>query len=96
MVQVRVLGGALVLAIITAVMNEGLKHTLARTVNPQDLERIFRVADTIHSIPEPLKTSVKDTFLKGFNLQLRILIGFAATEVPASLVMWQAEPVRID
>lgn len=94
-VQVRVLGGALLLAIVTAVMNSELKHTLSKLLSAQELSQVFRTVDAIQRLAEPLRTAVKDTFLKGYNMQLRILVGIAAAEVPATLMMWQKENVII-
>ena len=89
------LGGALVLAIITAVMNQDLDRSLSGLLNPSQLAAVFRSAEVVARLPEPLHTAVKETFMKGFNMQLRILIGFAAAEVPFTLMMWQKDPVKI-
>ncbi|KAF2106036.1 putative efflux pump antibiotic resistance protein [Lophiotrema nucula] len=95
-VQIRVLGGALVLAIVTAVMNTDLRPTLTRMLSAQELTRVFQAVGSIQSLSQPLSTAVKDTFLKGNNnMQLRILVGFAAAEVPATVMMWQKDPVRV-
>jgi hypothetical protein len=94
-VQFRMLGGALILAVITAVMNNEVKHTLLQFLSHKDLQDIFRTTEAIQGLIEPARTMVKETFLKGYNMQLRILIGFAAMEIPATLLMWQKEQVRI-
>ncbi|KAF2643545.1 putative multidrug resistance protein fnx1 [Massarina eburnea CBS 473.64] len=94
-VQVRMLGGALSLAVVTAVMNHDLNHTLAGILPPKQLVHIFQTLEAIGSISEPNKTVVRDTFLKGYNMQLRILIGFVLFEIPATLLMWQKDAVRI-
>jgi hypothetical protein len=89
------LGGALVLAMITAVMNNNLKDTLSPVVTTSQMFRIFSTTKEIILLPEPMRTIVKDTFMEGFNMQLRILVGFAAAEIPATLLMWQKDQVRI-
>jgi hypothetical protein len=89
------LGGALVLAMITAIMNNNLKDTLSAVVTKPQMAQIFRTTEDIVLLPEPLQTIVKDTLMKGFNTQLRTLVGFAATELPATLLMWQKNPVKI-
>ncbi|KAF2736979.1 putative multidrug resistance protein fnx1 [Polyplosphaeria fusca] len=94
-VQARMLGGALVLAIITAVMNSNLSGALALMLSAEEFARVFRAIKAIQDLPESLKTAVKDMFLKGYNMQLRILVGLAAAEVPAALLMWQKEAVRV-
>ncbi|KAI8943272.1 hypothetical protein NX059_001292 [Plenodomus lindquistii] len=95
-VQVRVIGGALILALTTGVMNNNLEQSLVRIISIEDLGRIVRAVSTIQSLEEPLQTAVKDVFLNEYNTQLRILIGVAAAGVPVALMMWQREQVRVD
>lgn len=94
-VQMRMLGGALVLALVTAVMNSNLKDTLLGILSTEQLEQVFRTTDAIGSLREPVKMAVQETFLKGYNVQLRILLGFSAAQLPFTLLMWQREPVKI-
>jgi hypothetical protein len=94
-VQIRMLGGALILALITAVMNGDLKNTLLGVLNQEEMLRVLRATEAIQMLPDPTRTAVKETFLKGYNMQLRILVGFAGAGIPFTLLMWQAEPVRI-
>jgi hypothetical protein len=94
-VQIRVIGGALILAIVIAVMNSNLKSTLLQIISPEDFELIFQRVSYIYEVAEPMRTSVRDSFMKGFDVQLRILIGFAAAGIPTAGLMWQKEQVRI-
>ena len=89
------LGGALGLAIITAVMNQNLVHMLSGSLTTSQLADIFRTTESIVHLSEPLRTMVRHTFMKGFNMQLRILLGFAVAEIPFTLLMWKKEPLRI-
>lgn len=94
-VQFRMLGGALILAVITSIMNSELKRTLVTVLSSEELARIFRTTKAIQELADPIRTVVNDEFLKGYNMQLRILIGFAGAEIPATLIMWQKERVKI-
>jgi hypothetical protein len=94
-VQMRMLGGALILALVTAVMNNNLKNTLIDVLPAEQLVHVFHTTEAIASLSGPLKTTVRETFLKGYNMQLRILLGFAAAQLPFTLLMWQKEPCRI-
>lgn len=89
------LGGALALAIITAIMNQNLQHTLSGALTVPQLTEVFRTTLSIAQLPEPTRETVRSTFMNCFNMQLRILVGFAAAEVPFTLMMWQKEPLRI-
>ncbi|ORY12828.1 putative multidrug resistance protein fnx1 [Clohesyomyces aquaticus] len=95
-VQFRLLGGAIAVAIVTAVMNNDVRRTLLPIIGPEDLAQILRTTETIEELKEPLRTIVRDVFLKGYNMQLRIIVGFAAAGIPATLLMWQQkEQVKI-
>lgn len=96
LIQFRFLGAAVVLAIVTAAMNSDLKRTFLQWISPLQLAQMLRTTESIQAIPEPLRTMVKDVFLKGYNMQLRILIGIAAAMFPATLLMWQRKQVKIE
>ncbi|KAL9116207.1 MAG: hypothetical protein Q9227_000578 [Pyrenula ochraceoflavens] len=93
--QSRLLGGALILAVITAAMNSKLNNELQRLVPAGDVARIFRSTKIIQTLAEPTRDRVRDAFNRGYNMQLRILAGFAGAEILATLIMWQKEGVRI-
>jgi hypothetical protein len=95
-VQLRMLGGALGLALVTAIMNSSLKSTLTEVLSHQQIALIFRTTQAIQDLPEPLRTAVREAFLDGYNTQLHILTGFATAQVPATFLIWQKEQVRID
>ena len=96
MVQFRLLGGALALCLVTAVMNNGLREDLLPYIDPDIMGHIFRTTAAINELSEPTKTLVRDVFMRGYNLQLHILIGFAGAQLPATLLMWQKEGIRIE
>ena len=81
---------------MTAVMNNDVRDKLLTSLGPDVLAQIFHTAEAIGALEEPSRTTVKDVFMKGYNLQLRILVGFAAAELPATALMWQKEAVRIE
>jgi hypothetical protein len=90
------LGGALGLALVTAIMNSTLKSTLTNMLPQQQIALIFRTTQAIQDLPEPLRRAVREAFLDGYNTQLHILAGFAAAQVPATFLIWQKEQIRID
>jgi hypothetical protein len=70
-VQLRMLGGALGLALVTAITNSTLNSTWT------DMLPIFRSTRAIQNLPEPFRRAVREAFLDGYNTQLHILAGFA-------------------
>ena len=76
-------------------MNSKLKHELDQLVPAEEVARIFRSTKMIQTLAEPTRDRIRDAFNGGYNMQLRILAGFAGAEIPATLMMWQKQQVRI-
>jgi hypothetical protein len=95
-VQFRFLGGATALAITTAVTNTWLKDTLPNVLLPQQVAMVLRTTETINSLPVGVQHIVRGMFVKTFNLQMRILIGFATAEFLFSLLMWKKDQIMLD
>ncbi|KAF2657865.1 putative multidrug resistance protein fnx1 [Lophiostoma macrostomum CBS 122681] len=88
-IQFRSLGGALALSLVTAIMNHSIQNSLLPVLGPQKLAQIFLSPQSLNALDEPLRSVVKEVFWKGFNMQLRILLGFAVAQVPATMLMWK-------
>ncbi|KAI1179865.1 drug resistance transporter [Nemania sp. FL0916] len=95
-VQFRFLGGATALAIVTAVANKWLLTVLSEIVSPEQVELILRDSAFIGSLPEMVQGTIRSKFVEAFNRQMRILIGFAAAQFLATLLMWQRDPIKIE
>lgn len=96
MVQFRFLGGATALAIVTAVANNWLRDVLHTIVRTEQVAMIFRDSGFIDSLPDTVQGTVRGLFVKSFNLQMRILIGFAAAQFPVTMLMWQRQPILLE
>lgn len=94
--QFRFLGGATALSIATAVGNKWLRDELSSLVSVEQLSFIFRDLASIDSLPPSSQEIVRRLFVESFNLQMRILIGFAAAQFPVTLMMWERQPVMLD
>ncbi|KAL9097924.1 MAG: hypothetical protein Q9165_000250 [Trypethelium subeluteriae] len=95
-VQLRFLGGATALAILTAVGNTWLRNALQGVLTPDQLTTIFRTPEIISSFPADPRDIVRGAFVKIFDLEMRILIGFSAAEFLFTLLMWQKKPVLLE
>jgi hypothetical protein len=93
--QFRVLGGALILSIVTAVGNNWVKYQLASTLAKEDIMAIFLSTDTIDLFPSAVENLIRETFAQSFSLQMRILLGIAVASVFTTLLMWQRKQIRI-
>ena len=49
----RMLGGALILTLVTAIMNDNVKQTLLEVLPQDKVAEIFRTAQAIASLREP-------------------------------------------
>ena len=87
--QFRFLDGATALAIVTAVANSWLQDVLHTIVRTEQVAMIFRDSAFIDSLPDTVQGTVRGLFVKGFNLQMRILSGFATAQFPVTMLMWQ-------
>lgn len=87
-VQFRIMGGAVGLAIVTSVLNSYIKSHLSASVTPQQLGSILQSANAINMLDSTMQSTVRAIFGHGYNLQMKVMIGFAAAQIPASLLMW--------
>lgn len=86
--QFRIMGGALGLAIATNVLNTYVKSHLSASIAPQQVSTILSSAEEINVLDPAVRSTVRAIFGHGYNLQMEVLIGFGAAQIPASLLMW--------
>ncbi|EEA26380.1 hypothetical protein TMatcc_005354 [Talaromyces marneffei ATCC 18224] len=94
-VQFRFLGGALVVSLVTAVGNSWVRNELSGSLSPEQIFSIFRSTDVIDTLPVSLQAMVRHEFAESFSLQMRIVIGFAATGILTTLLMWQKSQIHV-
>lgn len=95
-VQFRFLGGATALAIITAVSNSWLKDVLSKVLVPEQVAGVFREISVISSFPPTVRAIVQGIFVKSFNLEMRILLGFVVAQFLFSLLMWKKDQIMLE
>ncbi|KAF2009361.1 MFS multidrug transporter-like protein [Aaosphaeria arxii CBS 175.79] len=94
--QLRVMGGAIVLAIATSVFNS---HTRSRTEEIQQMTHVsgspIAPAQLLDLIDEPSKEKIKSILAHGYNLQMYVLCGFAVAQTPTALLLWRAKHIQV-
>ncbi|TGO48513.1 hypothetical protein BCON_0238g00030 [Botryotinia convoluta] len=95
MTQFRVLGGTLGLSIVTSVMNRTIRKELLLLLTPIEAEMVLRSIDTIKELPLRLGDAVRSIFGRGYNLQMKLMIGFAIAQLPATALMWTKDPLKV-
>lgn len=87
-VQFRMIGSTLGLASVTTALNNHLSDHLPKILNDTQLESVLSSTSVISSLEEPLKAQVQEVFGQGYDLQLKILIGFTAAQFLTLLLNW--------
>lgn len=72
-----------------------MRNVLSGSLTPLQISAIFRSTDTINDLPENLEAIVRGTFVEGFNLQMRIVLGFSVAGMFTWLLMWQKIQIRV-
>jgi hypothetical protein len=94
--QLRVMGGAIVLAIATSVFNS---YTSPRLV--EYLSRYGMTTNAIYSAQSLAKFSVADRdevrsiLAIGFNRQMIVLSAFAAAQIPTAALLWRKKQIVV-
>ncbi|KAJ5683611.1 hypothetical protein N7462_006776 [Penicillium macrosclerotiorum] len=86
-VQLRFLGGAIGLAIASNILNGRLSNHLQGVLSPHDLHLFLENVKWIDHLAIFLREEVKDVFAQSYTTQLRVMIGFAAVQLPAILLL---------
>ncbi|CAF9915301.1 MAG: hypothetical protein HETSPECPRED_002355 [Heterodermia speciosa] len=94
-IQFRTMGGAIGLAIVTNVFNSYLKSHLAAFLSPTQLSDVLQTTQAFASLPSDVAELTKIVFARGYNLQMRVMIGFCAAQIPITLTMWQKKQVLV-
>ena len=95
MVQFRTMGGAIGLATATGVLNSYIRTHLAQILSPGQINALLRTADAFRELAPELKDSVRMIFARGYNLQIQVMMGFAAAQLPTSLLMWERRNIVV-
>lgn len=89
------MGGVIGLAIVTASYKSYVLSRLHSFLTPEQTYDVLRSAKAILDFAPDVQDHVRIVFAGGYNLQFRILIAFAAAQIPASLLMWQTKQIVV-
>ncbi|KAL8860209.1 MAG: hypothetical protein Q9178_003473 [Gyalolechia marmorata] len=95
MVQVRTMGGLVGLAIVTAAMKSYIKSNLAQHLSSAQIDILLKSTSAFETLPSEVVDVVKAIFAEGYNLQMRIMIGFSAAQIPVAFLMWKKKQILV-
>jgi len=91
--QFRYMGSVVGVAIVTCILNSYMVSHLSEILTPAQIDAVLQSTEVVGTLPGELRHAVQMLFAKGYNLQMRVLIGFSAAQIPAALLMWQKNQV---
>lgn len=91
--QLRYMGAVIGVSIVTCVLNSYVENHLSSILSATQIEGLLRSSGMINVLPAELQSPVKLVFAEAYNLQMKVLIGFSAAQVPAAALMWQKKQV---
>lgn len=89
------MGGAIGLAIVTGAFNSLVQSRLAGILSTEELDLLFQSPDIITSFSPEVQAAVRFAYADGYSLQVKILSGLAAGQIPASMLMWQRKQILV-
>ncbi|KAJ5717461.1 hypothetical protein N7488_003107 [Penicillium malachiteum] len=90
-VQLRFLGGAIGLAIASNILNGHLSQHLKGVLTPHEIHIFLENVTKINYLSPDLQEDVRAVFAQSYCTQLRVMIGFAAAQLPAVLLLLKSK-----
>ncbi|KAF7921517.1 uncharacterized protein EAE97_011306 [Botrytis byssoidea] len=93
--QFRILGDVLGIAIATAAYKSNIISNLDKILTKEQRSLILESTSMINTFDSEVQTQIRGVFAESYNLQFRILVVFAAAQIPSSLLMWQEKQIGV-
>ncbi|KAJ5716723.1 MFS general substrate transporter [Penicillium malachiteum] len=91
--QFRIMGGAIGLAIATAIQHSYLRSHLSDCLTSGVIETILQSTSAIATLPTDSQTLVRATYAASYNMQMKFLAGMAGAQVITGITMWKRDPI---
>ena len=95
LLQFRILGGALGLAIASNVLNNHLRSSLAGLISAEELSVLLQSTASIRLLPPEVQAQVLAAFSDGYNLQMKIMTGFAGAQLLTVGTLWRKNQISV-
>ena len=87
--QFRHMGGVIGLAVVTNILNSFVKPRLSSLLTADQVDSLSQASAVVDTFEPALRNQIRSIFSSGYNIQMKILIGSAAAQVLAALLVWQ-------
>jgi len=96
LVEFRILGGAIGIAIMASILENHLNSHLANLITPDQLSTLKKTTAIIKEFPPELREKVLRVFADGYQLQMKVTTGFAALQPFAIALLWKKKQIRLN
>lgn len=84
------------LAIASSVMNAKVTAGLKDFISPGALAELSQNASTLVTLPPSVQAQVVEVYSEGYDLQFKIVLGFASAQFLAAMMLWKrAEQIKV-
>jgi len=95
MVQARMMGSALGLAVAMSVVNTYVKNTLDFILSPSQIASLLKNLEIVKTLNTQDQERVRIVFGKAFRIENHIVVGVAALQVLAVGLMWRKKQISL-
>lgn len=93
--QLRMLGGAVGIAVVNSKFNSYLRAKLPGVLQEPQLSAVLHSASSIEMLPLEVQSQVRKVYGEAYNWQMRVTIGFAAAGFLIVPLIWQKRALRL-
>ncbi|KAF7930610.1 uncharacterized protein EAE98_005010 [Botrytis deweyae] len=93
--QMRILGGAIGVAIATSLLSSNVISALADILPAETVNHLLQNISSVALLSPGDQIAVRTAFAQGYKKQLAMILGFCAAELLAIGLMWERKPRRL-
>lgn len=92
--QLRMLGGALGIAIATTILNSHLKSQLPSVLQPEQVSAVLDSVQMVATFPPDVQIQVLEFYAEGYNRQMKAAGAFSVAQLLSAGLLWKKDQVR--
>jgi len=94
--QLRILGAVIGLGISATALSNYVKPRLASVLSPEQLSELFESSGSVAQFPPEQAATTRAVYNDAYNLQMRIVMGFALASLVISLLAFRRHPLDLN